>query len=89
MSEGLPADSAGQAGDIMPLAVDCLTLLHRDALQEQIDQRRQDLRRAEQQTGQPPPEIVAEVAALQHQLARLGEQFDEYRAGGRPGTTTT
>ncbi len=81
MSEGMPADSAEQAGDIMALAIDCLTRLHRDVLQEQVDQRRQDLRRAEQQTGQPPSEIVAEVAALQRQLARLGEQFKEYGEG--------
>jgi len=81
MSEGLPTDEAGQAGDIMPLAIDCLTLLHREALQQQIDQRRQDLRRAEQQAGQPPPDIVAEIAALQRQLASLGEQFKEYGEG--------
>ena len=65
----------------MALAIDCLTLLHRDALQRQIDQRRQDLRRAEQNTGEPPSEIVAEVAALQRQLAGLGEQFSKYRVG--------
>ncbi|UCH62325.1 MAG: DNA primase [Fidelibacterota bacterium] len=81
MSEGLSADEAGQAGDVMPLAIDCLTLLHRDALQRQIDQRRQDLRRAEQQASQPPADIVAEVAALQRRLADLGEQFNKYRGG--------
>ncbi len=81
MSEGIPTGETEQAGDIMGLAIDCLTTLHRDALQRQIDQRRQDLRRAEQQTGEPPSEIVAEVAALQRQLAGLGEQFSEYRAG--------
>ena len=81
MSEGIPAGDAEKAGDIMALAIDCLTTLHRDALQREIDQRRQDLRRAEQQTGQPPAEIVAEVAALQRELAGLGEQFSEYRGG--------
>ncbi len=81
MSEGIPTGETEQAGDIMGLAIDCLTLLHRDALQRQIDQRRQDLRRAEQNTGQPTAEVVAEVAALQRQLASLGEQFNKYRAG--------
>ncbi len=66
--------------EAIALAVDCLILLHRNALQNQIDQRRQDLRQAEQ-SGQPPAEIVAEVAALQQQLAELGQRFSEYRSG--------
>ncbi len=81
MSEETAAGDTEQAGDVMPLAIDCLTTLHRDALQRQIDERRQDLRRAEQQSGQPPAEVVAEVAALQRQLAGLGEQFSKYRVG--------
>jgi len=79
MSEEVPAGDAADDASVMSLAIDCLTVLHREAIQRQIEQRRRDLREAEKQTGQPPPEIVAEVAALQRQLASLGEQFDKYR----------
>lgn len=73
--------AADEEAHLMALAVDCLTALQREALQRKIEQRRQDLRQAEKQTGEPPAEIIAEVAALQRELASLGELFNKYRGG--------
>ncbi len=70
-----------EESDAMSLAIDCLTALHRDTLQQQIDQRRRDLRLAEKESGQPPSELITEVATLQHDLANLGQQFQKYRTG--------
>lgn len=80
MSEGTAGGETDASDEAIALAVDCLTLLHRNALQHQIDQRRQELRQAEQ-SGQPPAEIIAEVADLQRQLKTLEQQFSEYRQG--------
>ncbi|MCH7859205.1 MAG: DNA primase [Candidatus Marinimicrobia bacterium] len=68
-----------EEGDPMSLAIDCLTALHRDTLQQQIDQRRRDLRLAEGGSGQPPSNLITEVATLQRDLANLGQQFQKYR----------
>ena len=81
MSEGAPATEAEEDAYLMALAIDCLMVLHREALQHKIKRRRQDIRLAEQETGQPPAEIVTEVAALQRELAGLASQFNKYRAG--------
>ena len=80
MAAELPGgDDTRAAVDLMSLAIDCLTTLQRETLLAQIEQRRRALREAEQQTEQPPTEIVSEVAAMQRELASLGDQFDKYR----------
>ena len=80
MSDESTADETGDASTLA-LAIDCLTVLHRESLKQRIEQRRLDLRQAEKQTGVSPAEIVTEVAELQHQLASLPQQFDKYRSG--------
>ena len=68
-----------EEGNPLNLAIDCLTALHRDTLQQQIDQRRRDLRLAEKESGQPPPDLITEVATLQRDLANLGQYLQKYR----------
>ena len=72
-------DDTRAAVDLMSLAIDCLTTLQRETLLAQIEQRRRALQAAEQKAEQPPTEIVSEVAAMQRELASLGDQFDKYR----------
>ncbi|UCD37649.1 MAG: toprim domain-containing protein, partial [Fidelibacterota bacterium] len=83
LSQVLMADEvlAGEADkeQILSLAIDCVTLLRRDSLQQRIEQRRIDLRQAEKQSGESPVDIIAEVTALQRELANLGQQFEKYR----------
>ena len=80
MAAELPGgDDTRAAVDLMSLAIDCLTTLQRETLLAQIEQRRRALQEAEQQAEQPPTEIVSEVAAMQRELASLGDQFDKYR----------
>ena len=67
--------------DRMSLAIDCLTTLQGEDLTRRIEQRRRDLREAEQETGQAIAEILGEVTSLQKELANLGRQFDEFRVG--------
>ncbi|MFB0515206.1 MAG: DNA primase [Candidatus Neomarinimicrobiota bacterium] len=81
MSEEYPAEDRAHEDQVLFLAIDCLTVLHREVLQRQIEQRRLDLRQAEMQTGQSPAEIIAEVATLQQQLANLSQLFNRYRTG--------
>ncbi|UCH10064.1 MAG: DNA primase [Fidelibacterota bacterium] len=80
MSEQATTDETDDTGNL-ELAVDCLTVLHKESLKQKIEQRRLDLRQVEKQTGQSPDEIVAEVAHLQRELANLHQQFDKYRSG--------
>ena len=71
---------AEERTDQLSLAIDCLTVLYRESLQDRIEARRRDLKTAEQGTGQPPEDLLEEVAALQRSLTELGHQFDKYRA---------
>ncbi|MCH7575802.1 MAG: DNA primase [Candidatus Marinimicrobia bacterium] len=69
-----------ESGDLLSLAIDCLTALYRDSLQSRIEERRLDLRAAEQGAGVPSQDILKEVAALRQSLTELSHQFDKYRA---------
>ena len=80
MSDETTADETGDSSTLA-LAIDCLTVLHRESLKQRIEQRRLDLRQAEKQTGASPADIVAEVADLQRQLTSLPRKFDQYRSG--------
>lgn len=78
MAEDLTAMEAED--QLFDLAADCLTILHRETLQQKIEQRRLELLKAEREGVAPPAELVSEVAALQRELANLKQQFIQIRA---------
>ncbi|MFC1546947.1 DNA primase [Candidatus Neomarinimicrobiota bacterium] len=78
LSQILMAEDLASVEDksqLLDLAADCLTILHRAALQQKIEQRRLELRKAEREGTVPPADLISEVAALQRELANLKQQF--------------
>jgi DNA primase len=78
LSQILMAEELASVEDksqLLDLAADCLTILHRESLQQRIEQRRLELRKAEREGADPPADLVSEVAALQQELANLKQQF--------------
>jgi hypothetical protein len=83
LSQILMAEELASVEDksqLVDLAADCLTILHRAALQQKIEQKRLELRKAEREGTVPPADLVSEVAALQRELANLKQQFSHIQA---------
>jgi DNA primase len=83
LSQILMAEELASVEDksqLIDLAADCLTILHRATLQQKIEQRRLELRKAEREGTVPPADLVSEVAALQRELANLKQQFSHIQA---------
>ncbi len=72
--------SAGHEELQLTLAIDCLTVLLKETLNEEIADRRRTLHQAEKEAGPPPTEIIRAVTDLQHELTNVEHRFDKYRS---------
>ena len=72
--------SAGHDELQLTLAIDCLTVLLKETLSEQIADRRRTLHQAEKEAGPPPMEMIRAVTELQHELTNVEHRFDKYRS---------
>ena len=61
--------------DALPLAIDCLRVLHSDRVKGQIDHQRGELRQLEKSGTQPPDDAMARIVALRQELVALDKLF--------------
>ena len=64
--------------EALPLAIDCLKVLHGERVRNQIDQLRSELRLLEKAGTQPPDEALVKIAELRQELVGLDQLFEGY-----------